>query len=109
MSKYEIYLLLSWRESFVATNVTQHAQAQMGNNHQKAKIYDTSSIRKGWKQARKEEATRIKEEIKTALNVKSDPTFYRRMKGCPEPTVTEARKIEDVFRRFGIYSIWGDE
>lgn len=46
MSKYEIYLLLSWRESFVATNVTQHAQAQMGNNHQKAKIYDTSSIRK---------------------------------------------------------------
>lgn len=64
---------------------------------------------KGWKKARKEEATRIKEEIKTALNVKSDPTFYRRMKGCPEPTVTEARKIEDVFRRFGIYSIWGDE
>ena len=46
MSKYEIYLLLSWRESFVATNVTQHAQALMGNNHQKAKIYDTSSIRK---------------------------------------------------------------
>lgn len=46
MSKYEIYLLLSWRESFVATNVTQHAQDQMGNNHQKAKIYDTSSIRK---------------------------------------------------------------
>lgn len=64
---------------------------------------------KGWKQAQKEEATRIKEEIKTALNVKSDPTFYRRMKGCPEPTVTEARKIEDVFHRFGIYSIWGDE
>lgn len=46
MSKYEIYLLLSWRESFVATNVTQQAQAQMGNNHQKAKTYDTSSIRK---------------------------------------------------------------
>lgn len=46
MSKYEIYLLLSWRESFVATNVTQHTQAQMGNNHQKAKTYDTSSIRK---------------------------------------------------------------
>lgn len=37
MSKYEIYLLLSWRESFVATNVSQQAQAQMGNNHQKAK------------------------------------------------------------------------
>lgn len=36
MSKYEIYLLLSWRESFVATNVTQQAQAQMGNNHQKS-------------------------------------------------------------------------
>ena len=46
MSKYEIYLLLSWRESFVATNVTQQAQAQMGNNHQKVEIYDTSSIRK---------------------------------------------------------------
>ena len=46
MSKYEIYLLLSWRESVVATNVIQHSQAQMGNNHQKAKIYDTSSIRK---------------------------------------------------------------
>lgn len=64
---------------------------------------------KGWKQARKEEANRIKEEIKTALNVKSDPTFYRRMKGRPEPTVTEARKIEDVFHRYSIYNIWGDE
>lgn len=109
MSKYEIYLLLSWRESFVATNVTQHSQAQMGNNHQKSRNMTQVAFVKGWKQARKEEATRIKEEIKTALNVKSDPTFYRRMKGRPEPTVTEARKIEDVFHRFGIYSIWGDE
>ena len=64
---------------------------------------------KGWKQARKEEATRIKEAIKTALNVKSDPTFYRRMKGCPEPTVTEAKKIEDVLRVHWIYNIWGNE
>ncbi len=37
MSKYEIYLLLSWRESFVAANVIQHSQAQMGNNHQKSR------------------------------------------------------------------------
>lgn len=109
MSKYEIYLLLSWRESFVATNVTQHSQAQMGNNHQKSRNMTQVAFVKGWKQARKEEATRIKEEIKTALNVKSDPTFYRRMKGRPEPTVTEAGKIEDVFHRFGIYNIWGNE
>lgn len=109
MSKYEIYLLLSWRESFVATNVTQHARAQMGNNHQISRNMTQVAFVKGWKQARKEEATRIKEEIKTALNVKSDPTFYRRMKGHPEPTVTEARKIEDVFHRFGIYNIWGNE
>lgn len=109
MSKYEIYLLLSWRESFVATNVSQQAQAQMGNNHQKSRNMTQVAFVKGWKQARKEEATRIKEEIKTALNVKSDPTFYRRMKGRPEPTVTEARKIEDVFHRFGIYNIWGNE
>ena len=109
MSKYEIYLLLSWRESFVEANVTQHARAQMGNNHQKSRNMTQVAFVKGWKQARKGEATRIKEEIKTALNVKSDPTFYRRMKGCPEPTVTEARKIEDVFHRFGIYNIWGNE
>lgn len=109
MSKYEIYLLLSWRGSFVAANVTQHARAQMGNNHQKSRNMTQVAFVKGWKQARKGEATRIKEEIKTALNVKSDPTFYRRMKGCPEPTVTEARKIEDVFHRFGIYNIWGNE
>lgn len=109
MSKYEIYLLLSWRESFVAANATQHPRAQIGNNHQKSRNMTQVAFVKGWKQARKEEATRIKEEIKTALNVKSDPTFYRRMKGCPEPTVTEARKIEDVFHRFGIYNIWGNE
>ena len=109
MSKFEIYLLLSWCESFVAANVTQHARAQMGNNYQKSRNMTQVAFGKGWKQARKEEATRIKEEIKTALNVKSDPTFYRRMKGCPEPTVTEARKIEDVFHRFGIYNIWGNE
>jgi hypothetical protein len=109
MSKYEIYLLFSWRESFVAANVTQHARAQMGNNHQKSRNMTQVAFVKGWKQARKGEATRIKEEIKTALNVKSNPTFYRRMKGCPEPTVTEARKIEDVFHRFGIYNIWGNE
>ncbi|MGM9767429.1 MAG: hypothetical protein ACI3Z0_03045 [Candidatus Cryptobacteroides sp.] len=65
-----------------------------------------SSFIIGWKKLPKETTTTVKEEIKIALNIKSDPQFYRRMQGRPEPTVSEAEAITEIFNRHGVMEIW---
>lgn len=65
-----------------------------------------SSFITGWKKLPKETAAGVKDEIKIVLNIKSDPQFYRRMKGVPEPSVSEAEAITEIFNRHGITEVW---
>lgn len=109
ISYFEILLLLSWRETFVAANVRQRGLALIGNNHQKLQIMTKFAFVRGWNKVPKGITAQAKQDIKDALCIKSDPQFYRRMKGAPEPTLSEAEKIEAVFGKYGITDIWGDE
>lgn len=65
-----------------------------------------SSFVIGWNKLSKEDSAAVKEEIKVVLGIKSDPQFYRRMKGVPEPTVSEAEAITRIFNNHGILEIW---
>lgn len=62
---------------------------------------------KAWDQVPRGKLAEIKQAIKTALNIKSDPQFYNRMKGVPEPTMSEADAITAIFNEIGITEIWG--
>ena len=66
------------------------------------------AFKKGWDQVPKGKAAKVKAAIKTALGITGDATFYNRMKGTPEPTVSEYNAIAGVFRRYGISNPWGD-
>ena len=59
-----------------------------------------------WRRVPKANAPEVKAEIKLALKIKSDPQFYRRMKGVPEPSVSEAEAITEIFNRQGITEVW---
>ena len=65
-----------------------------------------SSFVIGWNKLPKEDSAAVKEEIKVVLGIKSDPQLYRRMKGVPEPTVSEAEAITRIFNSHGIVNIW---
>lgn len=64
---------------------------------------------RGWNKVPKGFTLQVKQEIKDALGIKSDPQFYRRMKGTPEPTMSESGKLVEIFDKYGISDIWGDE
>ncbi|MCL2434961.1 MAG: hypothetical protein FWD09_02330 [Lentimicrobiaceae bacterium] len=50
----------------------------------------------------------VKQKIMDKLNIK-ETAFYRRMKGIPEPRVTEAQNIEAIFAEYKIVDVWGAE
>ena len=63
---------------------------------------------RGWKQLPNGEMKAVRAEICAALGGVSLPTFYARLRGIPEPKVSEARAIEDIFKKRNITDIWGE-
>ena len=50
----------------------------------------------------------VREAIMIQLNLASFSTFYSRLKGIPEPTMSEGEKICEVFAEYGITDVWGE-
>lgn len=46
--------------------------------------------------------------IMAALSLQTRNTFYVRLRGKIEPKVSEAEKIEEIFRDYGITEVWGE-
>lgn len=67
------------------------------------------SFKRGWKQLRLKDAGVARVLIMDALGLTNSASFYYRLNGKCEPTVSEAFKIEAVFKKFGIKDVWGDE
>ncbi len=73
-----------------------------------SKIY---SFRKGYAKVKREDSSKIKDEIMAALgyNPKSRSSWWRRLNGKLIPDLEEAAKIEKIFSKYGITEIWGHE
>ena len=63
------------------------------------------SFIKGWNQLPKGKIAEAKKDIKAALGIKSEPQFYNRLRGFPEPTISEYEAIKEIFQAFGIVDI----
>lgn len=66
------------------------------------------SFKKGWNQLKVIETPEVRQKIMSALGLKVRSTFYYRLNGKCEPTISEARAIEAVFKEYGITKVWGD-
>lgn len=64
---------------------------------------------KAFDQIKKGEVNKVKFELMAALKVKSLKSFYNRKKGYPEARLSEAKKVEKVFAKYGITDIWSEE
>lgn len=69
---------------------------------------DSFSFRKGYDQVKRKDIVAVRSEIMEALGLNTRMAFYQRMWGKVIPKVTEAKAIEQVFAKYGIKQIWGD-
>ena len=63
---------------------------------------------KGYNQVQRKDLVAVRTEIMAALGITTRGTFYARMRGKPEPKVSEAQAIEAIFHRYNITDIWGE-
>lgn len=68
----------------------------------------SKSFRKGYMQVQNQHIVEVREKITKALGLNNRQSFYNRMDGKPEPKVSEAKAIEDIFAEYNITDIWGD-
>lgn len=66
------------------------------------------AFKKGWGQVPYNKTKEVRERIMAALNLQTRNTFYIRLRGKIEPKVSEAEKIEEIFRDYGITEVWGE-
>ena len=67
------------------------------------------SFKKAWSQVRQKDIEDVRNEIMAALALTTKPAFYNRLNGDVEPKVSEAKANEDIFNKYGITEIWGED
>ena len=67
------------------------------------------SFKKAWSQVRQKDIEDVRNEIMAALGLTTKAAFYNRLNGDVEPKVSEANAIEDIFNKYGITEIWGED
>lgn len=66
------------------------------------------SFRKGLAELKVKDAPAVKEEIKGILGITTKQSFARYADGkAPTLDVDKARRIEEVFARYGVFEPWG--
>ena len=66
------------------------------------------AFKRGWDQLPNVKLGEARAKLKTALNIIGDSNFYRRLRGIPEPTISEGEKIVAIFAEYGITDVWGE-
>ena len=66
------------------------------------------AFKKGWDQLPNAKLGEARRKLMTALNLKGDSNFYRRLRGIPEPTISEGEAIVAIFEEYGITEVWGE-
>lgn len=65
------------------------------------------SFLKGWDNLKQRDVDSAKQDLMDALNIKSDATFYRRLRGQIVPTIEESTQVLNVFKKYGIKQPYG--
>lgn len=60
-------------------------------------------------QVKKKDLHIVRDEIMKTLGIRTILTFYNRLNGKIIPKVSEAKAIEEIFAKYGITDIWGEE
>ena len=66
------------------------------------------SFQRGYNQIQIQHKNEVKMKIMRALKITTPTSWYQRLNGNVEPRISEARKIEAIFARYGIKDIWGE-
>lgn len=66
------------------------------------------AFKKGWDKVPKSKIQDVRNDLMAVLRITSLTAFYSRMKGIPEPTMSEGEDIVAVFAEYGITDIWGE-
>lgn len=66
------------------------------------------SFKKGFSQVKVKDIQNIKKEIMAALGIKTRAAWSARLNGKIEPKVSEAKTIEEIFFKYKIKNIWGE-
>ena len=66
------------------------------------------AFKKGWDQVPNGKMAEVKEKLMAAIGITGNATFYARMKGIPEATISEYTAITGVVQEMGITDIWGE-
>lgn len=65
------------------------------------------SFLKGWNDLKLRDVNAAKEDIMSVLGIKSNATFYRRLRGQIVPTVEEYNQVLEVFKKYGVKQPYG--
>ena len=65
------------------------------------------SFQKGWAQVKQGDAREVRKKLMEVLCIKTNVSFYERLRGEIEPRISEHEAIEGVFSEYGITGIWG--
>lgn len=67
-----------------------------------------NSFELGWSQVPRSQTHTVTVQIMKALDIKAKASFYFRLHGGVEPTISEAKKIEKIFASINITEVWGN-
>jgi len=62
---------------------------------------------KGYNQVQRMHLVLVKKEIMEALGLRARTNWYLRLYGKVVPKVSEAKTIEEIFKKYGIIEVWG--
>lgn len=67
------------------------------------------SFKRGWSQVPQSRVKECREALMEALGIGTRAAFLNRLNGDVEPKISQVKAIEDVFAKYGITDIWGNE
>lgn len=69
--------------------------------------YSKWSFQRGLDNVRSADYYKVRNELKTALGITTNPGFKYRVTGTVIPKGDEIEKIETIFHKYGVFEIWG--
>lgn len=68
----------------------------------------SDSFQKGFNLIPHGRISELKNEIMQALKIKSQPSWFRYLRGETELKPSQTKAIEEIFKSYGIKDIWGN-